>query len=98
MVERTTRQSSRKDLTDLADLSRAPILSFLQKQVQPRAPRPKAATLAPAATPPAGTFRWILEYSPRRLLKWICGSDVTFKRLWCKSQRGNCDFVAKDCL
>ena len=71
MVERTTRQSSRKDLTDLADLSRAPILSFLQKQVQPRAPRPKAATLAPAATPPAGTFRWILEYSPRRLLKWL---------------------------
>lgn len=70
MVEPASRKS-RKDLTDLLHLSRAPIWSFLQKQAQPRAPRPKTPTLAPAAPRPAGTFRWILEYSPRRLLKWI---------------------------
>lgn len=65
MANRTSRY---KDMTDLLGLSRAPVVSFLRKQVQPSAPRPKTTGMAPA---PARMFRWILEYSPRRLLKWI---------------------------
>jgi hypothetical protein len=71
MVETTHRRSRHKDMTDLLDLSRAPILSFLRKQVQPPAPRPKPVAAAAAAPTLAERFRRILEYSPRRLLKWI---------------------------
>ena len=55
----------RKDLQDLSHLSRAPILSYLQKQVQPPAPRIKVQGLAPARYPALAAF------SPTHLWKWI---------------------------
>jgi hypothetical protein len=56
--------SERKDLQDLCKLSRAPILSYLQKQALPRAPRVK-----PTASIP--THRILAAFSPKRLCKWI---------------------------
>jgi hypothetical protein len=54
----------RRDLQDLQNLSRLPILSYLQKQAPPRAPRAKVTTLVPARYPLLAAF------SPRRVLKW----------------------------
>jgi hypothetical protein len=65
--------SNRKDLRDLRNLPRSPLLSFLQKQNQPRAPRPNAAALAPAKHPLLAAFdprllwKWITEYLGHRL-------------------------------
>jgi Calcineurin-like phosphoesterase len=57
--------SRRKDLQDLRKLPRMPILSYLQKQAPPRAPRVKAAALAPARYPILAAF------APQRLCKWL---------------------------
>jgi hypothetical protein len=57
--------TSRKDLQDLRNLSRAPALSYLQKQAQPRAPRIKAKDLAPSKYPILAAF------SPAKLCRWI---------------------------
>jgi hypothetical protein len=57
--------SNRKDLRDLRHLPRSPLLSYLQKQSQPRAPRPDAAALAPDKRPLLAAF------DPRQLWKWI---------------------------
>ena len=63
----------RKDLQDLRNLSRAPVLSYLQKQAQPLAPRDKIEKLAPARYPtlaafsPAGLWKWISEYLSHRI-------------------------------
>jgi hypothetical protein len=54
----------RRDLQDLRDLSRLPILSYLQKQAAPRAPRIKTAELAPASYPLLAAF------SPQRMSTW----------------------------
>ena len=65
--------SNRKDLRDLRNLPRSPLMSFLQKQNQPRAPRPDAAALAPAKHPllaafdPRLVWKWITEYLGHRL-------------------------------
>ena len=73
MNSRPNRPSGRKDLQDLLKLSRAPILSYLQKQVQPTAPRSKTAALAPphypllAAFSPARIGKWIWEYMSHRI-------------------------------
>jgi len=64
--------SGRKDLQDLRLLSRAPVLSYLQKQAAPRAPRRKAAGLAPrrhpllAALSPIYWWKWFSEYAAHR--------------------------------
>jgi len=68
-------QSPRKDLQDLQDLSRSPLLSYLQKQAKPQAPRNKtiAATVVPprypilAAFSPTRIFKWISEYLSHRI-------------------------------
>src|SRR5437879_13018006 len=67
-------QSPRKDLQDLQDLSRSPLLSYLQKQAKPQAPRNKTmARIAPprypilAAFSPARIFKWISEYLSHRI-------------------------------
>ena len=57
--------SNRKDLRDLRKLSRSPLLSYLQKQAPPPAPRNKAAALAPPRYPLLAAF------SPNRLFKWF---------------------------
>jgi hypothetical protein len=63
----------RRDLQDLRDLSRIPILSYLQKQAAPRAPRIKTAELAPASYPllaafsPQRMFTWAWEYLSHRI-------------------------------
>jgi calcineurin-like phosphoesterase family protein len=54
----------RRDLQDLQNLSRLPILSYLQKQAPPRKPRGKAASLVPARYPVLAAF------SPKRVVKW----------------------------
>jgi hypothetical protein len=65
--------SRRKDLSDLRKLSRSPILSFLQKQAQPRRPRVKTAALKPprypllAAFSPQRIFEWAREYLKYRI-------------------------------
>jgi len=58
-------RNTRKDLQDLRRLSRAPILSYMQKQVAPRAPRLKSANLVPARYPILAAF------SPTRIGKWL---------------------------
>jgi hypothetical protein len=55
----------RKDLQDLRHLPRAPVLSYLQKQAAPRAPRVKTASSLPARLPIVAAF------GPRRIWKWI---------------------------
>ena len=52
-----------KDLQDFRNLPRAPILSYLQKQAQPDAPRPK-----PAA--PTLPYPLLAGFLPNRLFKW----------------------------
>jgi Calcineurin-like phosphoesterase len=62
-----------KDLQDLHHLSRAPILSYLQKQSQPSAPRLKVAGLMAARHPilasfsPTHLWKWITEYLTHRI-------------------------------
>src|SRR5262249_34202182 len=58
-------QSGRKDMKDLRGLSRSAVLSYMQKQSQPRAPRRKAAHLASVSHPILAAF------APQRLGKWI---------------------------
>jgi hypothetical protein len=65
MTAPSAHTSYRKDLQDLRNLSRAPILSYLQKQASPVAPRIKTADLAPARYPILAAF------SPKQLCKWI---------------------------
>jgi hypothetical protein len=65
-------QSGRKDMQDLCGLSRSTILSYMQKQSQPRAPRQKAAHLMPVSHPILSAFApqrliWIWEYLTHRL-------------------------------
>jgi Calcineurin-like phosphoesterase len=63
----------RRDLQDLRDLPRAPILSYLQKQAAPQAPRRKTAALVPPSYPmlaafsPQRIFRWAWEYASHRI-------------------------------
>src|SRR5260370_772516 len=64
----------RKDLQDLQNLSRSPLLSYLQKQAKPQAPRNKtiAAVVPPrypilAAFSPTRIFKWISEYLSHRI-------------------------------
>jgi hypothetical protein len=52
-------------MQDLRDLSRSPILSYLQKQAQPRAPREKTAIRAPSP------YAMIAAFLPNRLCKWV---------------------------
>jgi hypothetical protein len=54
-----------KDLQDLQNLPRLPILSYLQKQVQPEAPRTKPTP------PPSLPHPLLAAFLPARLLKWI---------------------------
>jgi hypothetical protein len=65
MTAPSAHTSNRKDLQDLRNLSRAPILSYLQKQAPPLAPRIKTADLAPARYPILAAF------TPKQLCKWI---------------------------
>jgi hypothetical protein len=57
--------TNRKDLQDLRDLPRMPILSYLQKQAPPPAPRDKSVAAQPASYPILAAF------TPNRLGKWI---------------------------
>jgi hypothetical protein len=57
-------QNRRRDLQDLQNLSRLPILSYAQKQTQPQKPRAKAASLTPIRYPLLAAF------SPKRVVKW----------------------------
>jgi len=56
---------NRKDLQDLQKLSRAPFLSYLQKQAQPKIPRSRASAAKPSAYPLLAAF------APKNLWKWI---------------------------
>jgi hypothetical protein len=67
MANRFIPASNRKDLQDLRHLSREPILSYLQKQAQPRAPRNKAVALVPPRYPILAAF----SLNPSRLGKWL---------------------------
>ena len=64
--------SHRKDLQDLQHLPRSPVLSYMQKQAVPRAPRVKTASRAPARHPILAAFtpkgrNWIWEYLLHRV-------------------------------
>jgi len=75
MTEPNAPSTNRKDMRDLKDLPRSPGLSYLQKQAQPPAPRPKTAELAeaPARFPKLAAFasvrvfEWIWEYLTHRI-------------------------------
>jgi hypothetical protein len=80
--------SGHKDLQDLRDLSRSPVLSYLRKQAPPTAPRLKTAALKPSRYPSIGAFtlaglwNWVREYihyriGPRHLFQEYAkaGSD-----------------------
>jgi Calcineurin-like phosphoesterase len=58
------RQNRRRDLQDLQNLSRLPILSYAQKQTQPQKPRAKVSSLTPSRYPLLAAF------SPKRVAKW----------------------------
>ena len=65
-------QSRRKDLQDLRHLPRAPVLSYMQKQAAPPAPRVKTHSLTPARHPILAAFspkgwNWIWEYLFQRI-------------------------------
>ena len=65
-------RSRRKDLQDLRHLPRAPVLSYMQKQAAPRAPRVKTPSLTPARHPILAAFtakgrNWIWEYLLHRI-------------------------------
>ncbi|MET0220869.1 MAG: metallophosphoesterase [Tardiphaga sp.] len=63
----------RKDLQDLQKLPRQPMLSYVQKQSQPTAPRPKTAERTPTSYPLLAAFAsskiiaWIWPYLSQRL-------------------------------
>lgn len=64
--------SRRKDLQDLRDLPRSPVLSYMQKQAVPRVPRVKTASRTPARHPILAAFtpkgrNWIWEYLLHRI-------------------------------
>jgi hypothetical protein len=64
--------SRRKDLQDLRYLPRSPVLSYMQKQAVPRAPRVKTASRTPARHPILAAFtpkgrNWIWEYLLHRI-------------------------------
>ncbi|MGH6856666.1 MAG: metallophosphoesterase family protein [Methylocella sp.] len=64
--------TKRKDLQDLYRLSRSPMLSYLKKQAEPEAPRPKSLDLPPRrplleAFSPQRIWHWITEYLDHRL-------------------------------
>jgi cholesterol oxidase len=69
----TTHHGLRKDLQDLQNLPRSAWLSYVQKQAQPKAPRPKTGSLVPgnypllAAFASTRTFTWIWQYLSMRL-------------------------------
>jgi hypothetical protein len=65
MQEPNATQVQRKDLQDLTNLPRAPILSYLQKQAEPSAPRSKPVVETPSRYRLLGTF------SPQQLWDWI---------------------------
>src|SRR5271155_2204808 len=74
----------RKDLQDFEDLSRAPVVAFLQKQVVPNAPRDKAAGRQPSVFQKLGIFlptnlcRWLSEYFRYRIGRkhpFLCYND-----------------------
>jgi len=65
MITPVASSLGRKDLQDLQNLSRAPVLSYLQKQEQPRAARQKVAQLQPAR------FPLLAAFTPQRLWNWI---------------------------
>jgi hypothetical protein len=59
--------SRRKRLQDVRHLARAPVLSYMQKQAAPRAPRVKTHSLTPVRHPILAAFspkgwNWIREY------------------------------------
>jgi hypothetical protein len=54
----------RKDLQDLQNLARSPLLSYAQKTTQPRASRRKVAALAPSRYPLLAAFL------PNRIIEW----------------------------
>jgi hypothetical protein len=56
---------SRRDLQDLQNLSRSPLLSYAQKTTQPRAPRRKIATSTPSRYPLLAAFL------PNRIVYWL---------------------------
>ena len=67
-----TGHTRRKDLQDLRHLARAPILSYMQKQAAPRAPRVKTHTSTPVRHPILAAFspkgwNWIWEYLFHRI-------------------------------
>jgi hypothetical protein len=61
-----------KDLQDLRDLPRSALLSFLQKQAQPKTPRPSVAKAPPTNYPKTSAFlsrnvfTWIAQYFSNR--------------------------------
>ena len=57
--------SHRRDLQDLVDLPRSALLSFLQKHLQPQAPRTRAEAAAQSSYPTLAAF------APGRMWKWI---------------------------
>jgi hypothetical protein len=59
--------SGHKDLSDLRNLPRSPIGSYLQKQARPKAPRPKPATFEVQTK----RFTTIGSYSPSHLWSFI---------------------------
>jgi hypothetical protein len=73
MTPQVTPSPERKDLRDLRKLPRMPILSYLQKQAQPPAPRPKITGLQPTRFPGLAAFtpshlrEWITEYFRNRV-------------------------------
>src|ERR1019366_6945756 len=58
-------RGDRKDLQDLTDLPRSPVLSFLQKQTQPKNPRPRTVAAKPSSYPK------LMAFMPQRLWTWF---------------------------
>jgi Calcineurin-like phosphoesterase len=75
MTEQFLPSSNRKDLSDLQRLPRSPVLSYLQKQAQPKSPRHEA----PAPQTTNKIFPSIGSYSPSNL--WAFVSDYFRHRL-----------------
>ena len=58
-------RTGRKDLQDFRKLSRAPVLSYLQKQAQPKTPRRRTLAAAPVRHPLLAAF------APQRIWTWF---------------------------
>jgi hypothetical protein len=65
MPERYIESRNCKDLQDLKNLSRSTLLSYMQREARPQAPRRQAQKLAPA------TYPILAAFSPQRLFTWI---------------------------